>query len=76
MRTHDGCRRCSKAKSNAESRLDAQEKMANEMRKGKRKLVAWPESLADTTAWERPKETKAKLIRRTLMTVVKLRQTY
>ena len=35
------------------------------MRKGKRKLVAWPESLADTTAWERPKETKAKLIRRT-----------
>ena len=46
------------------------------MRKGKRKLVAWPESLADTTAWERPKETKAKLIRRTLMTVVKLRQTY
>ena len=76
MRTHDGCRRCSKAKSNAESRLDAQEKMANEMRKGKRKLVAWPESLADTTAWERPKETKAKLIRRALMKVVKLRRTH
>ena len=31
---------------------------------GERKLVAWPESAEDTDVWERPDESKARIVER------------
>ena len=66
LRAGDGClgQLCGKRNATAARRATTMRKYCSQLESGARKLVAWPDSAADTDAWLRPEAARAGMIER------------
>ena len=66
LRVGDGClgQLCGKRSATAARRAKTMRKYRAQLESGARKLVAWPDSAADTDAWLRPEVAKVRMIER------------
>lgn len=66
LRVGDGClgQLCGKRNATAARRAETMRKYCGQLESGTRKLVAWPDSAADTDAWLRPEAAKNRMIER------------
>ena len=66
LRRGDGClgRKCGKRSATKAERARAMRMYCAALMTGERKLVAWPGNAEDTDVWERPDESKARIVER------------
>ena len=66
LRIGDGClgQLCGKRNATAARRASTMRKYCGQLESGARRLVAWPDSAADTDAWLRPEAAKDRMIER------------
>ena len=64
LRVGDGClgQLCGKRNATAARRASTMRKYCGQLESGERRLVAWPDSAADTDAWLRPEGVRSRMI--------------